>query len=222
MADDSALVNSLNQRIERLEKELDSTKKEMFSRKKKQAEQRDQIAALTKERDDHAAMVASLTTERDGLKTKLTAAPDEKDKQIADLQLQIRSRIHQDRFDELAEKAGCDKSSLAAAWKLSGYTPEADEADDGALGEAIEAARVALPIAFKPAQSSGQGQSGAGAPKKPPLLPGVGGGRGGASQSGGAFQVRESDMRSPEWMNRNQSRMYEASQAGQLVILEGQ
>lgn len=214
------LINSLNQRIGTLERELAQTRQESRTRKLKIRELTEQNTALTTERDGHAATIATITTERDGLKTKLAAGPDEKDAKIGELELKLRTRSHQDRFNELAKEAGCDESSLAAAWKLSGYTPESDEPDDGAISEAIETAKSELSVAFKPAQS-GQG-SGPAAPKKAPLSRGVGSERGHSAQNGaGLFTVRKSDMRSSEYMRLNQEKIYEAQKAGTFRLIDG-
>jgi hypothetical protein len=217
------LINSQNQRISTLERELAETRHEAKTKKLANRKLQEQLAAVTKERDEHAATIATATKERDDLKTKLTAAPDEKDAKISDLELKLRTRSHQDKFNELAKKAGCDETALAAAWTLSGYTPEADEPDIDALTEAIGVAQLELPIAFKPAQTPGQGSPGGAPPKKAPLLPGVGSQRGipAKSSMNGTFRVRRSELRDLEFMKRNQEKFAEASKAGTLELVDG-
>jgi hypothetical protein len=222
------LINSQNQRISTLERELAETRHESKTRKLANRKLAEQLATVTKERDDHAAAAAVLTRERDEARVKLTAAPDEKDAKIADLELRLRTRTHQDRFNELARAAGCDETALAAAWDLCGYSPESDEPDEGALNEAIGTARNRLAIAFKgPAQSgqatgTGTGTGTGTVPKKAALRNGVGGERGYSAQSAhGTLRVRKSDLRSVEFMRRNQDAIAEASKAGTLELLDG-
>ena len=211
------LIQSLNSRIDTLTRELAETRTESKNRKLQLRKLNEQITTLTTERDTHAKAVENLTTERDGLKTQLTSAPNELQTKIAELQGQIRTRTHKERFAELAKAAGCDPTAVEAAWKLSGYQAEADDVDDARLNEAIGKAKTDLPVAFSAAQTG----TGAAAAAKKPLAPGPGSERGASQKTTDTLRVTKSQMKDYAWVKANQAAMSEAQKAGTFELIEG-
>jgi hypothetical protein len=113
--------------------------------------------------------------ERDALKTELDqlkASPASK--QVEQLRQQLRETKHRVKFDELARAKGVDPESLDLFYQLSGYTPEADEIDEDAIGGLIDEQKA------KPGVSRlfGEASAPAGAAETP-VKPAVAGGKGG-------------------------------------------
>jgi hypothetical protein len=217
LAESDTLISSLNARIDTLTRENAQANHESKTRKIAIRDLTAKLATSSAETAAHAQTIATLTTERDGLKTAATASPGELQAKNDALTLQIRTRSHQDRFNSLAEADGCDPATLAAAWKLAGYSPEADEPDDAKLTEAITRVKTDLPMAFKSAQS---GTAAAAAAKKP-LAAGPGGDRGSPEKTAGRMRVLKSQMKDFGWMQRNQKAMNEAHANGTFELIEG-
>jgi hypothetical protein len=219
MAESDTLINSLNQRIATLERDLAQTRAESRNRKIQGRTQAETLAGVTKERDDLAASVVALTTERDQARAQLTAAPGELQLKITELTDQIRTRDHKARFTVLAKEAGCDPEAIDAAWDLAGYKPDADEPDDARITESITRVQSRLPMAFRPAQT-GQA-NGAAAPKKAPLAAGLGSDRGSPGTASNKLRVTKSQMRDHSFMKANQKAISEAAAAGSFEIIDG-
>ena len=221
MADSDTLINSLNQQISTLQRELAQTRAESRNRKIQLRTQAEQLAALTTERDAVAGQVAALTTERDGFKAQLSAAPGELQTKIAELTDQIRTRDHKARFTDLATTtAGCDPTAVDAAWDLAGYKAEADAPDDARITEAIERVKLRLPMAFKTGQTTQANGAASPASKKAPLAAGLGSDRSPGTASA-KLRVTKAQMRDHSFMKANQKAIAEASAAGQFELVDG-
>lgn len=78
-------------------------------------------------------------------------------KRADELAAKLREITHRKAFDAAAAKAGVKPGAIEALYKLSGYTPAADEPDEAAIGRAIKAQRATSDFLFADAATLEQG-----------------------------------------------------------------
>lgn len=95
------------------------------------------VQTLTTERDQARNQFADAGKEIDALKAAVQSAPGDAAAEVERLKGELRTRDHRAAFDRLS--AGkLRPEALEAAWKLSGYAPDADDVDEAKLTEAID------------------------------------------------------------------------------------
>jgi hypothetical protein len=138
----------------------------------------------------------ALTKERDEYKGKAEADPEGLKAQLAELTGKIRERAHRDTFAEVASAARVtDPARIADLYALSGYKPEGDEADTAKLGEIIGAALKSRPHFLDPppagAGNAAAGAAGANGTTQSGGKPGPGADRGQSTSTDSSSQPRE-------------------------------
>jgi hypothetical protein len=189
-------VNALQAQIKRLEQDLDKWKDETKRR-------RVDYRTLREETEGLKAQLAQVAAERDEYKTAFESEPHELQAQVDEYRGKLRDRDHRDKFRELGKAAGVTESkALDDLYQLSGYKPEKDEIDEKTIQAAIDATLqgrdwLKSPVAAagsangKPAGAGTVPGQGSGQPA-PPLQPGPGASRGGASVRDDTDAVLES------------------------------
>jgi predicted nucleic acid-binding Zn-ribbon protein len=110
---------------------------------------KDQLEALTKERDE--------------FKTRSEADPEGLRAQVSDLAEKLREVHHRAAFTKVAQDLKVsDPNRIADLYALSGYKPETDQAENSKLAEVIQAALKGRPH-FLDGPPSGGGTPAAGA-----------------------------------------------------------
>lgn len=218
MAESDTLIQSLNTRLDTLTRDLAHANSESKTRKGRIAALTAANTALTAERDAHAATIATLTTERDGLVVASKAAPSELQLKVDELQGQIRTRTHRDRFNEVASAAGAKPEALADLWSLSGYKADSDTPDEAKITEAIGQAKTGRAYLFGDATQQGQAPPAGG--KKAPLPTGLGADRGSPEKTGMRLRITKAQTRDYEFMRANQKAIAEAHKAGTFDLVE--
>ncbi len=141
----------------------------------------DTVARLGAQRKKWKDAASRLTTERDAYKTELDALKAKPaDPTATQLRAELREIKHRLVFDKIATELHARPEAMEDLWKLSGYTPEADVADEEAIkgviaeqaktraylfGEGDPAADGTPAPLVKPGVGTGQGKSPAGAPQ---------------------------------------------------------
>jgi hypothetical protein len=139
------------------------------------------FARLGAQRKKWKDAAARLTSERDDLKKELDELKAKPvDQTAVQLRAELRELKHRQVFDRLAREAKARPEALDDLWKLSGYTPETDLADEVKLKELIEGQTKTRAYLFdsgtqpvqvspmplvKPGVGAGQGQNEVGAPR---------------------------------------------------------
>jgi len=124
---------------------------------------------------------ARLTSERDELKKELDELKAKPvDPTAVQLRAELRELKHRKVFERIATELHAKPEALDDLWKLSGYTPETDLADEVKLKEVLESQTKtrgylfdtgAVPVKpgdqpiIKPGVGGGQGQNTVGAPR---------------------------------------------------------
>lgn len=126
------------QLIATLQDQLRQLQAENLSLKTEAKERRIKGKKLQAENEKFAQFIEDLAAERDDYKARLEAAPGDLQKKVDELTGQIRARAHRDKFNALAKSEDVtNERALEDLWTASGYRPESDEPDEGALKAAI-------------------------------------------------------------------------------------
>lgn len=185
--EDATLIANLQAEIRRLTEENVKNCAQSRDRKIK-------IRELTEQNQQYAAALEQVTAERDEYKTAFETEPSELQSQLDEYRGKLRDRDHRDKFRELATAAGVTApKALDDLYALSGYKPEADDIDAGKIQAAIGSALqgrdwlkspntgAVAPNGPPAAAGTRTGQAPGQATQQPPLQPGPGASRGGAS-----------------------------------------
>ena len=247
------LIKSLNGRIAQLEQDKASLKVALNGARKdlkRSSESADTAAAelakaqkkyqtdlesLAKDRDEFKAKLdsapkaddlAKLTNEIETWKSKATAAPDDKDATISELQNKIRSRDFRDEFTKHIGDNLAPGFSVEDLWHYAEFDPAKVEAlDDKAISEVVGKVRQAKPGIFAPPAATGNSgtqttTSGtAQGTARQPLKVAAEAGRGARDTASGQVSYRLSDLRSPTWQKDNPT-LAKAMQDGNAVPLD--
>lgn len=147
------------------------------------------------------AQVASLAAERDQFRGK--ADESRLAKANADLARKLRDVTHRARFVDLAAAAGADRDDAAELYGHAGYTPEADEPDDEALGSKIEELKGHKTFGkLFGGKAEGAGKQAEG--EKPPRKPGPGAGQGDRKAGTVAPRITLEQINDPKWVMSHQ------------------
>ena len=195
-------LDSLRERVRTLESELRDVRDEAASRRTKNRE-------LKEERDEAARERDTLRGQNEDLARRVNAQPAELQAKVDELTGQLRDVNHKAAFREVALKGGARPEAVDDLYALSGYRPEADDADPAAL-EALVADQKAKRSLFfaEPA-----GASTTPAPGAPP--PGSGKGK---LPPPNTFRVTQMQLADPAWKFANQKALADAHASGSLVI----
>ncbi len=171
---------------------------------------KDQVKTLTTERDGYKSTADQLTGERDALRikadTSLTA------KELDRLRATLREFKHRQAFDKIASGAGIRPDALADAWELAKVQPEADEPDEGTLGEVVTGLKSSKAYLFTGDAAASAGESSA----SPSPKPAPGSGRGTPPIGGAPIFSIELAKNDPAYVMRNYDAYTAAAKAGQL------
>lgn len=150
--------------------------------------------------------VTNLTAENG--KLKVASDSSLANKRIEELTSELRGVKHKQVFDKVAVGKGARPDGLSDLYKLSGYKPEADEADEAAIGLLIDSQRSERGYLF------GEAKAEEGSTPPPPPKPGVGGGQGGAIK--GAQKFTQEQLGDAGFVMRNYDAVvaYASEQAG--------
>lgn len=219
MADASdTLIHSQNARISQLEADKANLQAALNGERKARKADRTALAELQ-------GKLTTAEAERDTARAAVTAAPDEKDKEIGWLKGELAGRDHRAAFDEAARGAGVKPENLDDLYELSGLKPGDAEPKAEDFAEFLAGAKAARGWAFGDVATDAGGTSGAkggtaalgtqgirlGATAPPP-----GAGRGASDHTSGLFTVRRGDARNPLWMRDNGAALARAQSEGRL------
>jgi hypothetical protein len=157
-------------------------------------------------------------------KTELEAAKKELndlrskpvDKTAAEYKAELRELKHRKIFDKIAAEHNALPEALDDLWKLSGYQPDTDDADEATLTALITEQAKSRQFLFKSDSSSPAADPAAAlAAVKPP---GPGGKRGGLVTASNTFKVTRDQLRNATWMKQNQAAYSAAISAGTVEL----
>jgi predicted nuclease with TOPRIM domain len=184
---EDAIIGTLQNRITQLEQECATLRAEAKDRRIKGK-------ALREENERIVEAYKQLETERDEYKTAFETEPSELQAQVEEYRGKLRDRDHRDKFKELATAAGVTApKAIEDLYQLSGYKPEKDEIDEQTIQAAIGSTLQGRDWLKSPTTAAGAangqpagsgtrtGQAPGQATPQPPLQPGPGASRGGAS-----------------------------------------
>jgi hypothetical protein len=145
----------------------------------------DTVARLGAQRRKFKDAAKRLTEERDGLKKELDELKAKPvDPSAMQLRAELREIKHRKVFDRIASELRARPEALDDLWKLSGYTPETDIADEVKLKEVIGEQAKTRAYLFDSGTTPADGG-------KPLIKPAVGGGQG--VNTVGAPQISQHD-----------------------------
>lgn len=177
---------------------------------------KEQLAAITSERDEFAEAIDELREERDTLK----AGADE-------LQGKLRGHSYKAKFAELAKAAGVDPDFADDLFELAKLDTSADEPDAKAIGSRLEELKQAKPRYFLKAEAEEEG--GKQGEQQPAAKDGLrlgnlpegtstGGRQAPPGNRGSALVVKRSQLSDPNWAIQNSAAVQAAYLAGDLTV----
>lgn len=174
---------------------------------------------------------AAIAKERDDLQARLSAAPQEKDAEIAQLKLGLRTRDFRDEFAKAVGDKAPDGSRLADGWSIDdlwhfgGFDPRAVETLDPAqINELIGKVKESKPGLFAvsrdaPGTGAAPQQNGASQrAARPPLRVDEPPSRGARDGSAGQVTYNKREIAVPGWEKRRPE-LYEAISTETAVLL---
>lgn len=159
------------------------------------------LQAATAERDTLRARAAQLEQQvaELGQRTDATAAAA----RVEELTAELRGLRHRAVFERVAAARKARPEAIEDLWQLSGYRPEADQADEAALGQLLDAQAKQRPYLFADAGQGGQTAA------EPPR-PGPASGQGGPAAAPGKMAVSRKDLTNTQWMAKHGKALSEA------------
>jgi hypothetical protein len=191
-----SLINSLNERLSRLERE----NAELRSEAKKYRQAKSKVGT---EAETLRKQVEDLARERDTFKAKAEAMPSDQAKRINELESSIRQRDHKDAFGSVLSGKLADKVTIDDVWQKIGYEPGETVPPADQLAGLVSKARDAAPYLFASDAGQAPGQSAqqnAMAATPPPWS-----GRG-LGQSESPVVFTEAQLRDPVFMLSDQAK----------------
>ncbi len=153
------------------------------------AERRAFKDALKRVRGELAQLKTTLQTKETELTTAKQAADGNASaEQVRKLTAELRTIKHRNAFDKIAGEAKVKPgAALDDLWNGSGYKPEADQVDEAAIRQAIEAQKTARPYLFDLADGSTATPADGSTTTPPAPKPGPAYGQGGSTTTAAKF-----------------------------------